>query len=186
MKPAYVLDGMVDEYVKRVAALGLPPNRSSRRLALRRSTSSNTSSRHRDGPGRFPQDCGRSDGRWGVSSWRSRSCDRQRRPADPPGPGGGAYEIVSFLGAIVTAGASDSPRNARTTSSWTSSPTGSPSREAGTRPVSYAIMFVLFSIVLVADLRVRDEAARDGELSETLRIATTRSCSGLPGIASSR
>jgi len=46
-------------------------------------------------------------------------------------PVGGTYEVVSFLGAIVTAGASVTPRNGRITSSSTSSRTSSRPRSSG-------------------------------------------------------
>jgi len=63
-------------------------------------------------------------------------------------PVSGTYEVVSFLGAIVTAGALGYTRNGRTTSSWTSS------RKKFRRKVkraldrvSYALILVFFSVV---------------------------------------
>jgi len=87
-------------------------------------------------------------------------------------PVGGAYEIVSFLGAIVTAGALGftQKRKDHIVVDILSDRFPVPVKRALDR-VSYAIMFVLFSIVSWQTFVYGMRLLATGELSETLRIA---------------
>ena len=87
-------------------------------------------------------------------------------------PVGGAYEVVSFLGAIVTAGALGftQKRKDHIVVDILSDRFPAPVKRALDR-VSYALMFFLFSIVSWQTFVYGRRLMQTGERSETLRIA---------------
>lgn len=87
-------------------------------------------------------------------------------------PFSGAYEVVSFLGAIVTAGALGytQKRKDHIVVDILSEKFPAPVRHV-LDAVSYAVMFVLFSIVAWQTFVYGRRLWETGELSETLKIA---------------
>jgi TRAP-type C4-dicarboxylate transport system permease small subunit len=87
-------------------------------------------------------------------------------------PVGGTYEVVSFLGAIVTAGALGytQKRKDHIVVDILSDRFPAPVKRALDR-VSYSLMFVLFSIVSWQTFVYGMRLLRTGERSETLKIA---------------
>ena len=87
-------------------------------------------------------------------------------------PVGGTYEVVSFLGAIVTAGALGytQKRKDHIVVDILSEKFPAPVKRALDR-VSYAILLVFFSIVSWQTFVYGKRLLRTGELSETLKIA---------------
>ena len=87
-------------------------------------------------------------------------------------PVGGAYEVVSFLGAIVTAGALGftQKRKDHIVVDILSDRFPAPVKRALDR-ASYVLMFVLFSIVSWQTFVYGMRLLQTGERSETLRIA---------------
>jgi TRAP-type C4-dicarboxylate transport system permease small subunit len=86
-------------------------------------------------------------------------------------PVGGAYEVVSFLGAIVTAGALGYTQKRRhhIVVDILSSRYPAPLKRAVDR-VSHAVMFLLFSVVSWQTAVYGMRLIRVGEVSETLKI----------------
>ncbi|MBP2673365.1 MAG: transporter small rane protein component [Deltaproteobacteria bacterium] len=86
-------------------------------------------------------------------------------------PVGGAYEVVSFLGAIVTAGALGYTQKRRhhIVVDILSSRYPAPVKRAVDR-VSHVVMFLLFSIVSWQTAVYGMRLIRVGEVSETLKI----------------
>ncbi len=87
-------------------------------------------------------------------------------------PVGGAYEVVSFLGAIVTAGALGytQKRKDHIVVDILSDKFPDPVKRGFDR-VSYILMFLFFSIVSWQTFVYGKRLAQTGELSETLKIA---------------